>query len=74
MMMGYTANLTINYRSPLPQNTDAVMRIFLKEIEGRKVKLVGRLESEDGKTLYSEASALYIIDRSMRKIPMKVSL
>jgi acyl-coenzyme A thioesterase PaaI-like protein len=68
MMLGYTANLTVNYRNPLPENSEAVIRVFVKSVEGRKVHLVGRLESEDGQTLYSEASALYIIDRSLRKL------
>ena len=68
--MGFTANLSVNYRSPLPEKSDAVMRIKLEGIEGRKVKLVGRLESLDGKVLYSEATALYVIDRRMKKLPL----
>ena len=68
MLLGFTANLSVNYRAPLPEGTDAVMRIYVQGVEGRKVKLVGKLESEDGSKLYSEASALYIIDRSMKKM------
>jgi len=73
-LMGYTANLNINYRSPLPESSTAVMRIHLEKIERRKVLLKGRLESRDGKTVYSEATALYIIDRSMTKMRLEKEL
>ena len=40
----------------------------------RKVLLKGRLESPDGKTVYSEATALYIVDRSMTKMKIEDDL
>mmetsp|Transcript_21523 Transcript_21523/g.44881 ORF Transcript_21523/g.44881 Transcript_21523/m.44881 type:complete len:233 (-) Transcript_21523:47-745(-) len=73
-LMGYTANLNINYRSPLPEKSKAVMRIKLDKIERRKVMLKGRLESHDGKVVYSEATALYIVDRSMTKMKIEEDL
>ena len=46
------------------------MRISLVKVDRRKVFLKGRLTSVDGETLYSEAEALYIIDRSMKKLKL----
>ena len=69
-MMGYTANLNVNYKTPLPENSEAVIRVFLESIEGRKVKLRARLESKDGTVVYSDATALYIVDRSLTKMKL----
>uniref|UniRef100_A0A7S2UAM1 Acyl-coenzyme A thioesterase THEM4 n=1 Tax=Attheya septentrionalis TaxID=420275 RepID=A0A7S2UAM1_9STRA len=55
-----TANLTVNYRSPLYSKTSAIMRIYHDKTDGRKVYFRARLESPDGQTLYSEATSLYI--------------
>ena len=67
-LMGFTANLNVNYRSPLPASTQTIMKIKLKQIDGRKVFLEGTLTSQDGKTLYCEATALYIIARGHKKL------
>jgi acyl-coenzyme A thioesterase PaaI-like protein len=69
-MLGYTANLSVNYKSPLPEGTEAILRVFLDRIEGRKVFLWARLESADGGTVYSEATALYIVDRRLKKMKL----
>jgi len=69
-LLGYTARLTINYRSPLPESSEAVMRVKLVGVERRKVFLKGTLESPDGKTVYSEAEALYVIDKSMKRLKL----
>ena len=58
----------VNYKTPLPENTEAIMRVQLVGIEWRKVSLKARLESKDGKVVYSEATALYIVDRSLKKM------
>jgi len=71
-LMRFTANLNVNYRSPLPQNTKAVIRVKLVEIERRKVKMEGQLTSIDGKTVYAEATALYIIARGFTKLKSPV--
>jgi acyl-coenzyme A thioesterase PaaI-like protein len=55
-----TANLTVNYRSPLYSKSSAIMRIYHEKTDGRKVYFRARLESPDGQTLYSEATSLYI--------------
>lgn len=56
-----TANLNINFRAPLYEDSKAVVRVFHKCTEGRKISLLARLESHDGKTIYAEAESLFII-------------
>lgn len=58
-----TANLNINFRAPLFEDSKAVVRVFHKCTEGRKISLSARLESHDGKTIYAEAESLFIIVR-----------
>jgi len=55
-----TANLSVEFRSPLPAEIDAVIRVYHEKTEGRKIYLNGRMESSDGSMLYSESSALFI--------------
>jgi acyl-coenzyme A thioesterase PaaI-like protein len=55
-----TANLTVNYRSPLPAGSDVVIRVRHEKTEGRKIYVSARMESHDGSVLYSEATALFI--------------
>eukprot|EP00554_Chaetoceros_debilis_P003747 CAMPEP_0194088020 /NCGR_PEP_ID=MMETSP0149-20130528/27512_1 /TAXON_ID=122233 /ORGANISM="Chaetoceros debilis, Strain MM31A-1" /LENGTH=236 /DNA_ID=CAMNT_0038771577 /DNA_START=453 /DNA_END=1163 /DNA_ORIENTATION=+ len=58
--LAVTANLNINYRAPLPEETDSVIRVYYDKAEGRKIFLNARMESYDGSILYSEATVLYI--------------
>eukprot|EP00588_Corethron_pennatum_P025243 CAMPEP_0194315850 /NCGR_PEP_ID=MMETSP0171-20130528/12630_1 /TAXON_ID=218684 /ORGANISM="Corethron pennatum, Strain L29A3" /LENGTH=250 /DNA_ID=CAMNT_0039071831 /DNA_START=28 /DNA_END=777 /DNA_ORIENTATION=+ len=61
MRIGFTANLNVNFRSPLPANTDVVIRVYLDRIEkSRKIFLKARMESSDGSILYADATALFI--------------
>jgi len=55
-----TANLDVNFRAPLPADSDFVIRVCHDNTEGRKIYLSARLESPDGKILYSEATALFL--------------
>ena len=55
-----TANLNINYRHPLPAETDVVIRVYLDKVEGRKIYLSARMESRDGKLLYSDSTVLFV--------------
>jgi len=64
MRMGFTANLNVNYRTPLEEKTHVVMRVYLTKIERRKLFFKARLESIDGEILYSEASSLFIMART----------
>lgn len=55
-----TANLNINYRAPLPSDTNIVIRVFHTRSEGRKVYMHSRVESTDGKILYAEGKVLFV--------------
>ncbi|KAG8867270.1 hypothetical protein FRB97_003410 [Tulasnella sp. 331] len=54
-----TANLTINYKAPTKANQFIVIRTWLTEIKGRKVRVQGRIEDIDGQLLV-EASSLFV--------------
>lgn len=56
-----TANLNIDFRSPLKEETSVVIRVYHVRTERRKVFFNARMESNDGKILYSEAKALFIM-------------
>lgn len=55
-----TANLTVNYRKPLRAGSNFVVRVCHEKTEGRKIYFTARIESYDGKTLYAEASSLFL--------------
>ena len=55
-----TANLTVNYRAPLPAGSNVVIRVRHEKTDGRKIYFSARMESYDGSVLYSEATALFI--------------
>ncbi len=58
----FTANMNIQYRNPLPAESDFVVRIYHddKRSEGRKVCLKARIENYSGSVVYIEATALFI--------------
>ena len=62
--IGMTANLTMNYRRPIPSDTYLVLRATTTKVEGRKAWVDGRVESlpAEGEepTLFVEASGLFI--------------
>jgi len=58
--MVVTANLTVNYRAPLPAGSDIVIRVRHENTDGRKIYMSARMESHDGNIIYSEATALFI--------------
>ena len=62
--VGMTANLTLNYRAPLPADSFVVLRANTTKVEGRKAWVEGRIESlvegDQQPTVYVEASALFI--------------
>nr|XP_028566501.1 acyl-coenzyme A thioesterase THEM4 [Podarcis muralis] len=55
-----TANLTINYKSPIPLGSVVLVESKLDRIEGRKVFVTGHVQSVDGQTVHTEATALFI--------------
>ncbi|CAI5973999.1 unnamed protein product [Closterium sp. NIES-64] len=62
---GFTANISVNYRKPLPAAFTACMHVALDRVEGRKYFLCGSIRSDPSEDaeIYSEASALFIIPR-----------
>lgn len=60
-----TANLKIDFRAPFREGSEAVVRVYLDRIEGRKIFFSANLESKDGSVLYAEATSLFIkVNRS----------
>mmetsp|Transcript_15054 Transcript_15054/g.33581 ORF Transcript_15054/g.33581 Transcript_15054/m.33581 type:complete len:136 (+) Transcript_15054:481-888(+) len=62
--MGFTANLNVNFRKPVRAGSDIVVRIKFNRIEkSKKVFLTASMESPDGKTLYADATTLFIMTK-----------
>lgn len=57
--VGVTANLSVNYRAPTKADQFLVVRVSLKEMQGRKSWTTAKIETLDG-TLLADASALFI--------------
>ncbi|XP_053486195.1 acyl-coenzyme A thioesterase THEM4 isoform X3 [Ictalurus furcatus] len=55
-----TANLNINYRSPVPLGSVVVLHGALDRIEGKKIFVTCRMTSTDESKLHTEATALFI--------------
>ncbi|KAJ8354707.1 hypothetical protein SKAU_G00222740 [Synaphobranchus kaupii] len=55
-----TANLTINYRSPIPLGSVVLVHSSVGEIDGRKTLLSCQVTSSDGSKLHTEATGLFI--------------
>ncbi|XP_063002080.1 acyl-coenzyme A thioesterase THEM4 isoform X2 [Elgaria multicarinata webbii] len=55
-----TANLTIDYKSPIPLGSVVLVKCKLDRTEGRKLFFTGAVRSVDGQTLHAEATALFI--------------
>jgi acyl-coenzyme A thioesterase PaaI-like protein len=62
--MAVTANLKVDYRAPVPAGMNVRVVAQLEHREGRKLFWKAQMTSMDTKTLYAEASSLYIIPRS----------
>ena len=60
-----TANLNIDFRAAFREGSEAVVRVYLDRMEGRKIFFSANLESKDGSIVYAEATSLFIkVDRS----------
>lgn len=57
-----TANLNIDYRSPLKQDSEVLLRVFYVEGNEAKVRFRGVLENSDG--VFAEAGGLFVRVRS----------
>jgi len=58
-----TANLTVDYRSPVPAGSRVLVRVQLRERVGRKLYWSAQMTDVDRKVLYVESTSLYIIPR-----------
>ncbi|XP_004404346.1 PREDICTED: acyl-coenzyme A thioesterase THEM4 [Odobenus rosmarus divergens] len=55
-----TANLNISFRRPIPLCSVVVINSQLDKVEGRKLFVSCNVQSVDEKTLYSEATSLFV--------------
>ncbi|XP_034554345.1 acyl-coenzyme A thioesterase THEM4 isoform X1 [Notolabrus celidotus] len=55
-----TANLNINYRSPIQLGTTVVIETVVEKIEGRKKFILCKVTSPDGTKLHTDATALFL--------------
>jgi len=61
---GFTANLTVDYRAPVPSHTAARVHVELAgPVDGRKVFLKAKMVGLDTGILHAEATALFILER-----------
>jgi len=61
-----TANLTVDFRAPFVEDSEAVVRVYHDETNGRKMYFSATLESKDGSVVFAEAKSLFILVRSDR--------
>lgn len=64
-----TGNLNINYKKPIPLLSTVIINSQVDKIEGRKVYVSCSVQSADEKTLYTEATSLFImldLDKSLQ--------
>ena len=59
-----TANLSVNFRAPLPERSEVIIRVFHGGREGRKIRFGAVMESYDGSVVFAEADGLFIATRS----------
>ncbi|XP_015285282.1 PREDICTED: acyl-coenzyme A thioesterase THEM4-like [Gekko japonicus] len=64
-----TANLNINYKTPVPLGSVVLAESKLDKLEGRKVFVSGHVRSVDGETLHAEATGLFIQLASQKTHP-----
>ena len=67
---GFTANLDVNYRRPMPCDRGEVVFVAkIDRVEGRKVWLSGEAYSADGKVKFADSTALFIATRKRPQPP-----
>jgi acyl-coenzyme A thioesterase PaaI-like protein len=59
-----TANLTINYKSPILANSTSILRVKIEKIDGRKMYLKGIIKNAETKQIQVEATSLFIKPKS----------
>eukprot|EP00468_Gymnochlora_sp_CCMP2014_P008237 CAMPEP_0167761174 /NCGR_PEP_ID=MMETSP0110_2-20121227/12017_1 /TAXON_ID=629695 /ORGANISM="Gymnochlora sp., Strain CCMP2014" /LENGTH=155 /DNA_ID=CAMNT_0007647811 /DNA_START=84 /DNA_END=551 /DNA_ORIENTATION=+ len=63
---GFTANLSINYRKPVPLPSKLLIRTRVKDKVRRKRYMLGSIEDGEGK-VFVEGSALFVVPRGAEK-------
>ena len=58
------ASLTVDFRAPFLEGSEAIIRVFHDETRGRKIYFSATLESLDGSVVFAEAKSLFILVRS----------
>lgn len=58
--MSYTANLSIDYRSPIYSNSTSILRVKTQKQEGKKLFVSGTIVEATTGRLQVEASSLFI--------------
>ena len=59
----FTANLTIDYKAPVPAGTFALITVTVEAEEGRKIWFKARVSDSPGGTLFLEAKCLFVVAR-----------
>ena len=54
------AELTTRFKTMLPLGARCVVEAWVSAVDGRKVRVAGRLRGSDGDTVYAEGEALFI--------------
>lgn len=62
---GVTANLKLKYKNPTFAHQFIVIRTETEKVDGKKVKVKGRVETLNGKTLV-EAEALFVVPKKIK--------
>ncbi len=63
--MALTANLSVDYRTPVQADSKVLIRVRLSRREGRKLYFSAQMTNHDASILYAEATTLYIIPREV---------
>jgi len=63
-VMAVTANLTVDFRAPFMENSEAMIRVYHDETIGRKIYFSATLESNNGSVIFAEAKSLFVVVKS----------
>jgi acyl-coenzyme A thioesterase PaaI-like protein len=71
--LAVTANLNINYRSPLPMNTTCILKARLERLEGRKMFMNATLHDLHGKRI-ADSTSLFIALKPLQAAAVQVQM
>jgi thioesterase superfamily protein 4 len=63
----FTANLNVNYRRPLPSGSPIAVQAQIERIDRRKLYIEAVLVHAETNVVYSDATALYIVESEKRR-------